>query len=261
MVYTCGVTSSDIAMILAAAFTGGALNAVAGGGSFVTLPALIAAGVPAVSANATSSMALWPGVVASTLAYRRDFDVSRRLLIALSATSLVGGVLGALLLLGTSNAAFLRLLPVLMLIASLTFTFGGWIAKRRRSTTSGATSATATVAACVLQLAIATYGGYFGGGMGIMMLAYLVAIGMTNIHAMNGVKSLLAAIINGVAIIAFVWDGVVAWRPGLVMIAATITGGWVGARAARKVPIAAVRGFVMIVGWTMTAYFAWRAYR
>jgi uncharacterized membrane protein YfcA len=255
------VSAADVALILVAAFAGGVLNAVAGGGSFLALPALLTAGVAPVSANATTALALWPASVASTVAYRKDFDQERRLLVALAITSVGGGIGGALLLLGTSNASFLRLLPWLMLIASVTFTFGGLIARRLGAVASGTPSRRAIVVACALQLPIATYGGYFGGGMGIMMLAYLSAIGMTNIHAMNGLKSLLAVIINGVAIVAFVANGAIAWRPGLMMIAAAIAGGWIGARVARKVPVRAVRAFVMIVGWSMTAYFFWRAYR
>ena len=254
------MSPADIALILVAAFAGGVLNAVAGGGSFLALPALITAGVPAVSANATTALALWPGSVASTLAYREDLDQEKQLRVALAITSIAGGIGGALLLLGTSNASFLRLLPWLMLIASVMFTFGGAIARRLGAVTHGPRSSRATAIACGLQLVIATYGGYFGGGMGIMMLAYLAAIGMTNIHAMNGLKSLLAVIINGVAIVAFVVDGAIAWRPGLIMIAAAMSGGWIGARVARRVPVRAVRVLVMIVGWSMTAYFFWRAY-
>ena len=257
------MTAADLALILVAAVAGGALNAVAGGGSFLTLPALITAGVPAVAANATSAMALWPASVASTLAYREDLDQPRWLVVSLALTSLAGGLLGALLLLGTSNDAFLRLLPWLMLIAAVTFTFGARISRALGAHAPAGAHPTrgATLVACALQLAIATYGGYFGGGMGIMMLAYLAAIGMTNIHAMNGLKSLLAVLINGVAIAAFIADGAIAWRPGLVMIAAAIAGGWFGARFARKAPVRVVRAFVMIVGWSMTAYFTWRAYK
>ncbi|HTJ45040.1 MAG TPA: sulfite exporter TauE/SafE family protein [Kofleriaceae bacterium] len=257
------MTAADVALILVAAAAGGALNAVAGGGSFLTLPALIAAGVPAVAANATSALALWPASVASTLAYRKDFDPSRTLAIALSITSVIGGLAGALLLLRTSNDAFLRLLPWLMLIAAVTFTFGGAIAKRLGAHAPAGAEPTRTsiIVACVLQLAIATYGGYFGGGMGIMMLAYLAAIGMTNIHAMNGLKSLLAVIINGVAIAAFLIDRAIAWTPASIMLAAAIAGGWFGARFARRVPVRVVRAFVMLVGWSMSAYFFWRAYR
>ncbi len=255
------MNAADVALIVVAAFAGGVLNAVAGGGSFLALPALITAGIPAVTANATTAVALWPASVASTLAYRSDLDQPRGLVIALSLTSLVGGLCGALLLLGTSNDAFLRLLPWLMLIASVTFTGGGWIANRLGGGAAGGPSRRALVIACGFQLLIATYGGYFGGGMGIMMLAYLAAIGMTNIHAMNGLKSMLAVLINGVAIVAFVVDGAVAWRPGLMMIASAIAGGWFGARFARRVPVRIVRVFVMVVAWTMTAYFFWRAYR
>lgn len=249
---------ADAVLVLVAAFLGGALNAVAGGGSFLALPALISVGIPAVSANATTAIALWPGSVASSFAYRQDLDQPRAVWISLASASLAGGVLGALLLLGTSNTSFLQLLPWLMLVASLTFTFGKRFAPQRAS--GAGPSRGAMIGAFVLQLAIATYGGYFGGGMGIMMLAYFAAIGMTDIHAMNGLKAVLAVIINGVAIIAFISAGAIAWTPGLVMIGGAIAGGWVGARLARRVPAARVRTFVTIIGWSMTAYFFWRAY-
>jgi len=253
------VTLAHAALVLVAAFLGGGLNSVAGGGSFLVLPALIAIGVPAVSANATTSVALWPGVVASAVAYRRDLTAPRRLWIGLAVASLVGGGVGATLLLGTSNEAFLRLLPWLMLVASLLFTFGAKLVARGGGPDVGAIRV--VLIAALLQLTIATYGGYFGGGMGIMMLAYFAAIGMTDIHAMNGMKVVLAALINGVAIAEFIAAGAIQWRFGVVMIAGAVAGGWFGARAARRLPRVWVRRFVMLVAWSMTAFFFWRGYR
>jgi uncharacterized membrane protein YfcA len=233
------------AFLFFAAVVGGALNAVAGGGSFVALPALLYAGVGPVTANATTTMALWPGAVSSAIAYRREIKTTRQRLLILGAVSLTGGLFGALLLVRTSDSSFMRLLPWLMLIAAVTFTFGG----RRQS----GHQPLPLVAA--MQLAIAIYGGYFGGGMGIMMLATLALAGMTDIHEMNGLKSILGAAINGVALIAFVMSGAVAWVPGLVMVGGGIVGGYAGASLARRVDRTHVRVFVTVVAWTMTAYF------
>ncbi len=233
-----------------AAVIGGALNAVAGGGSFIALPALLYAGISPVTANATTTMALWPASVSSAVAYRRELTTTRRDLLILGAASLVGGLVGALLLVRTSDTIFLRLLPWLMLAAALTFTLGG------RPTTRPASAGRQNLAAVTaLQVAIAIYGGYFGGGMGILMLAALALTGMTDIHEMNGLKSILGAAINGIALIMFIASGSVAWGPGLVMVGGGIIGGYAGASVAQRIDRALVRRFVIAVSWTLTVYF------
>jgi uncharacterized membrane protein YfcA len=240
------------AFLFAAAFLGGALNAVAGGGSFIALPALLYAGVPAVAANATNTLALWPGSAASVWAYRREIAGSTRWLAALGGVSLAGGLLGGALLVRTSNAAFLKLLPWLLLVAALTFTFGGRVSARLSRSRGRAPQWTL---ALVPQLAVATYGGFFPGGMGIMTLAVLSAAGMTNLHEMNGVKACLAVIISGVAIAEIIMRDVIAWTPGLVMVAGAIAGGYAGATLARRVDERYVRAFVAVIAWSMTIYF------
>ncbi|MSO45329.1 MAG: sulfite exporter TauE/SafE family protein [Acidobacteria bacterium] len=230
-----------------AALLGGALNSVAGGGSFLTLPALMVSGVSPVAANATSTLAMWPGAIASAVAYRREMTAAGRWLAVLGGVSLSGGLIGAVLLLRTSDTTFLRLLPWLMLMAAATFTFGNRLPR--------ATYARAGAVVVLLQLAISIYGGYFGGGMGIMMLATMTLAGMTEIHGMNGLKSLLAVAINGVAIVAFAINGAIVWRPGLIMVAGSIAGGYAGASLARRIDQRWVRGFVILIGWTMTIYF------
>lgn len=237
----------------------GALNSVAGGGSFLTLPALIYAGVPAVAANATSTVALWPGSVSTAWAYRRDFGHGGRWLAILSAVSLVGGLLGALLLVRTSDTSFLRLLPWLMLMATATFTFGGLITARLRGRGPALLGAHddrhPALPTLALQLVIAVYGGYFGGGMGIMMLAVFAITGMTDMHAMNGLKALLAVAINGVALVEFARSGTVVWGPAVVMLLGGVIGGYVGASLARRLPSYRVRSFVIVIAWAMTLYF------
>ena len=249
-----------VVLFLAAAL-GGALNAVAGGGSFLTLPALIVAGVPAVIANATSTLALWPASVSSTLAYRRELRSSRQWLVVLGVTSIVGGLAGAVLLVRTSNDAFLRLLPWLMLVAAATFTFGQ---KLRPASTAaglshpfehGAAWRPALVGVVVMQFLTATYGGYFGGGMGIMMLATMALAGMTNIHEMNGLKSFLGVAINGFALATFIITGTISWRYGLAMAVGATLGGYLTASLARTIDPRYVRWFVIAVGWIMTVYF------
>jgi len=240
-----------------AAFVGGALNAVAGGGSFIALPALILAGVPPVAANATTTLALWPGSISSAWAYRREIAAAGiRPFVGLGLVSLTGGLIGAELLLFTNDATFVRVLPWLMLLAAVTFTFGGRLtsALRRDGNRHEATSGYPWWA-LALQLVIAIYGGYFGGGIGIMMLAAMAVAGMTDIHEMNGLKTALAVAINGVATVEFIRRGAVVWEPGLVMIAGAIVGGYGGAAFARKLDGNVVRAFVVVVAWAMTIYF------
>ena len=244
--------------LLVAAFAGGALNGVAGGGSFIALPALIFAGVPAVSANATNTLALWPASLSSAWAYRRELAAARSWAVSLSAVSLIGGLLGGLLLLRTTDTSFLQLLPWLLLVAAVTFTFSDRIQNVARSdadATAQPIPDKAPVQILVLQLVIAVYGGYFGGGMGIVMLAALGIAGMRNIHEMNGVKALLGVIINGVALAVFIALGAIAWAPGLVMIAGGVAGGYVGAATARRTEQKYVRALVSVVAWGMTIYF------
>ncbi|MFZ1916291.1 MAG: sulfite exporter TauE/SafE family protein [Terriglobales bacterium] len=238
---------------------GGALNAVAGGGSFIAFPALLFTGVAPIAANATNTVALWVGVTASTGAYRKHLDLSRRVMIPLAVTSLIGGIAGAYLLLHTPPQTFLRVLPWLMLGATLLFLFGGRLA-RSHDGLAHDISTSALVFASVFELVVAVYGGYFGGGVGILNLAMLAIVGMTDIHAMNALKVVLGGIINGVAVITFIVAGAVVWKQGVVMIAGAILGGYLGAHYALKLPQAWIRVFVIVVGTGMTVYFFWRAY-
>jgi uncharacterized membrane protein YfcA len=238
---------------------GGALNAVAGGGSFIAFPALMFTGVAPIAANATNTVALWMGVTASTGAYRKRLDLSRRVMVPLAITSLIGGVAGAYLLLHTPAQTFLRVLPWLMLGATLLFVFGGRLGRSKEGLGRDISS-NALVFASVFELFVAVYGGYFGGGVGIVNLAMLAAIGMTDIHAMNALKVVLGGIINGVAVITFIVAGAVVWKQGTIMIAGALLGGYLGAHYALKLPQAWIRWFVIVVGTGMTVYFFWKAY-
>jgi uncharacterized membrane protein YfcA len=239
-------------LLFLAGAVAGALNAVAGGGSFIGLPAMLLANVSPVAANATTTFALWPGTVGSVVAYREHIGRKTATLLPLLLVSLAGGVLGGLLLIRTTDSGFLRVLPWLMLAAAVTFTFSSRLRPARNAAIS---SATMPWWAWLLQLGIATYGGYFGGGMGIMILAGMSIGGMTDIHEMNGIKTLLAAVINGVALLEFVLVGAIAWAPGLVMAAGASLGGYAGARLARRIPTYRLRWAVVIVAWVLTGYF------
>jgi uncharacterized protein len=246
-------------LFLAAALAG-MLNSVAGGGSFVSFPALIFTGVLPIPANATSTVALWPGSIAALGAYRKRLPRTVRVLVALSLASLVGGMLGAMLLLHTPQATFMHLVSYLFAVATLLFTFGKRLTERvnRLIQAVGPPSWPAVTGVSLLQLAIAVYGGFFGGGIGILMLALLEVMHMEDIHAMNGVKSLLAAAINGAAVVTFIVARAVVWPQATLMIVGGILGGYSGAQLAQRIPTRVVRGFVISVGCFMTLYFLWK---
>ena len=249
-----------IVFLFFAGVLGGALNAVAGGGSFIAFPALLFSGVAPIQANATNTVALWVGQTASTGAYRKHLDISRRVMIPLTVTSLIGGVAGAYLLLHTPAQTFLRVLPWLMLGATLLFIFGSRLSRGSKSGVAHDASISALTVASLFELIVAVYGGYFGGGVSILNLAMLAAVGMTDIHAMNALKVVLAGIINGVAVITFIWYGAVVWKPGIVVTVGALIGGYFGAHYAQKLPPAWIRAFVIAVGTGMTLYFFWKAY-
>jgi len=239
---------------------GGALNAVAGGGSFVAFPALLFAGVEPIAANATNTVALWVGVTASTGAYRKHLDISRRVMVPLAVTSVIGGIVGAYLLLHKPAQTFLRVLPWLMLGATLLFAFGRRMAGSSGGSIDRDASTKALVIASIFELIVAVYGGYFGGGIGILNLAMLAALGMTDIHAMNALKVVLGGIINGIAVVTFIIARAVAWKQGGVMIVGAMIGGYLGAHYAQKLPASWIRSFVIFVGSGMTIYFFWKGY-
>jgi uncharacterized membrane protein YfcA len=252
-----------------AALLAGALNSVAGGGSFISFPALVVAGVSEIPANATNTVALWPGALASIVPYRDMLVSKRNSLLLLGVLSVVGGVVGAIVLLHTPKATFSKLIPFLMLGATLLFTFGPWLTATLRAQLARHLGARATVGPPpwlgtlgigALQLLMAFYGGFFGGGLSILLLALLALLGMENIHEMNAVKVFLNALINGVAVVTFIAAGAVVWQFAPVMIAGSIVGGYGGAFLARKLEPILVRRFVIVVGVTMTIYFFLRAF-
>jgi uncharacterized protein len=247
-----------------AALLAGAINSVAGGGSFISFPALLFAGMPAIPANATNTVALWPGTLASAAAYRNVFTTdARRLLPPLLGMCVLGGVLGALILLRTPPATFMHIVPWLLLIATLIFVFSermtAWIRNRAgHAPGDKKLPRSLFLTGLFLQLVIAMYVGYFGAGTGILLLALLALLGMENIHAMNGMKTLLVSVANGVAIITFVWAHVVVWPQALLMLVGAALGGYGGAYLAQKMNPQQVRSLVIVIGFGMAAYFFWR---
>lgn len=246
--------------LFVAGILGGALNAVAGGGSFIAFPALLFTGVPPIPANATNTIALWTGVTASGGAFRERLDTPRRVMAPLLVTSFIGGIAGALLLLKTPAHTFMQVLPWLMGGATLLFVFGKKLAGNRGSSVGHEATTAAIVGASIFELFVAIYGGYFGGGVGIVNLAMLAAVGMTDIHEMNALKSVLGMAINGVAVIVFVVRRAVFWPQAVVMIAGAIVGGYFGAHYSMRLPQQWVRRFVIAVGAGMTVYFFVKAY-
>ena len=239
-------------MLFGAGFVAGALNAVAGGGTLITFPALIAAGLPPIVANATSSVAQWPGYVASSLAMRRELS-GQRALLPLAIASLAGGLLGGVLVSVVSNALFMHLVPWLILLATLMF----WQGRRLSTLTAGGAWPLPLLVGA--QLVVAIYGGFFGGGMGVMMLALFALALPESLLRLNALKNGLSVLIAGAGVTAFVLADLVDWVSGCVMLAGSIAGGLGGVHLARRIPPAWLRGGVVLLGLVLSAVFFWRA--
>jgi uncharacterized membrane protein YfcA len=238
----------------AAAFAAGVMNSVAGGGSFLSFPALVFAGVPPISANATNNAAMWVGTIGSARGYREEVTAHRGLLLPVIVASIAGSLIGACLLLVTPQALFARLIPWLLLFATVTFAVSPLITRR---TATAPRHAPWQIAA---QFGVAVYGGYFGAGMGILMLALLAFSGLPSFNAQNAIKNVLAVAINGVALIPFVVARIVDWRFAVPMAAIALLGGYLGARFFRRVPQPVSRALVVAIGAAMTIVFFLRTF-
>lgn len=235
-----------------AAFLAGAINSVAGGGTLVSFPTLIWLGLNSVTANATSTVAIWPGTVGSTWGYRRELRKAEPRFRILIVPSLVGGLSGALLLRWTSPSTFDRMVPWLILFATLLFTAQDPVQRMLKTAeTKGRHTTNWMIGAILFQFAVGIYGGYFGAGIGILMLAALSILGLTDIHEMNSLKVVFGGTINGIAAVYFVWAGMVQWSYVLIMAVAAITGGYGGAGAARRIGRTWVRRIVIAIGFGM----------
>jgi uncharacterized protein len=274
-------------LLFGSAALAGAVNSVAGGGTLLTFPALLWVGQPEIIANATSTVALWPGQLSSLWGYRKEVGRNRRVIALLAIPSFLGGLIGALLLLRTDNETFKVLVPYLILMATLLFMaqepISRWLRARtaksevrRQKTEEVIADASAAVSEdqeteypkpteyqpppsasrwlgiMVFQLGVAIYGGYFGAGIGILMLAALGVLGFTNIHQMNGLKNINGMCINAVAAILFIVKGLVDWRLAALMAAGAIIGGYTGAGTARRIGQQNVRRLVIFIGFALT---------
>jgi uncharacterized membrane protein YfcA len=240
------------AVAFAAAFLAGAINSVAGGGTLVSFPALIWLGLDSVTANATSTVAIWPGTVGSIWGYRRELRQAEARFRVLIVPSLVGGIIGALLLRWTPPAIFDRLVPFLILFATLLFMAQEPVQRMLKTADAeGHKSTRWLVGALLFQLAVGIYGGYFGAGIGILMLAALSILGLSDIHEMNSLKVVFGGSINGIAAAYFIWARMVYWPDVLIMAIAAIVGGYGGAGVARKLGRTTVRRIVIAIGFGM----------
>ena len=236
-----------------AAFLAGAINSVAGGGTMISFPILVALGLPPIIANATNTVGIWPGSVGSIWGFRRELARVPRPMRWLVLPALAGGAAGAMLLRVTPPGIFERLVPWLILFATLLFILRQPIQQRLRSTEGAAQDGPGWMTFAIFcQIAVAVYGGYFGAGMSIMMLSILGVIGMTDILEMSAMTSLLALIINGVAGLLFAQAGLVAWPYALAMALGAVVGGYGAAGFARRINKKYIQQFVIFIGLAIT---------
>jgi uncharacterized membrane protein YfcA len=251
----------DWVIVGIAGFLGGMLNAVAGGGSFITLPALIFVGISPVSANATGTAALLPGYIASAWRFRRDIEFPASLnftTIVLIAVS--GGCLGAAILLMTSEQLFSMLIPWLILLATTAFVVGPWLLQKKKSSIEKpehhhASPNSGSSTAFMVLLAVCVYGGYFNGGLGIILLAALGLMGQTNLHGMNGLKNAISALLTAVAVMVYAAGGAIDGGHLLLLGIMAVFGGYAGAALAYRVSQHTLRGFIVLVGLLMSLGF------
>jgi uncharacterized membrane protein YfcA len=248
---------NDFALLAFAGLLAGAMNAIAGGGSFVSFPAMVAAGLPAMAANVSSTVALFPGTLASTLAYRRGFIRPAALAVrAMVPITVAGGLLGAVLLLATPASLFDTVVPFLLLLATLTFAFGS-----RAGTALRRIVPVGPAAVLPMQFVISVYGGYFGGAVGLMMMAmWSLLTANPDLKAMAPLRVLMVSVANGAAVAWFVGSGAVWWPQTLAMLGASAVGGYIGARLTQWMPPHVVRGFVVVLSATVTILFFLRAF-
>lgn len=249
-------------LMVAAAFAAGVINSIAGGGTLITFPVLIWLGLDPKVANATSTVALWPGLFGGLFGYRRELENSSTILLRLGITSVIGGALGAWLLIWTPSLTFARLVPFLILFATILFMAGGSINRRLRLQPIVAEPKMSWwVGAIVFQFFSAMYGGYFGAGNGIWMLAAMGILGLTDINRANGIKNFLGICINSIAVLSFGLMGLVVWSDALVMAGAALLGGYFGARMAVRVNQVNVRRAIVVIGFAITFAMIWKLWQ
>ncbi len=250
---------SHAALMFIAAFFAGVVNSIAGGGMLLVFPLLIWLGTDPKIANATCTVALWPGLFGGLFGYRREMTDSSLILMRLGAVSVVGGGFGAWLLIATPSATFARLVPFLILFATMLFMAQGPVIRWLRLPTSSSESTKAWwMGAMIFQFFSAMYGGYFGAGNGILMLAAMGLLGMHDIHRANGIKNFLGICINSMAVFSFSISHLVVWPKSLLMAVAATIGGYVGSRMAQRVGRTFIRRAIVVIGFAITIVMLWR---
>jgi uncharacterized membrane protein YfcA len=247
------MTPGQIGALVASSFGAGVMNAMAGGGTILTYPTLLFVGESAITANATSTVALWPGQISSMYGYRREVAEHRDWLKTLFLPSLLGGAVGAVLLLKTPVKAFEHLAPFLILFATCLFILQGVISRWTGAVEHAGRSPGRLLVSWIFQFGVSVYGGYFGAGIGILMLAVLGFLGLSDIHAANGIKNFFAMCINGVAAAYFIVRGAVHWSAAAILVIGAIVGGYAGARFARRIGRQKARAAVIVIGILVAA--------
>ena len=258
------MTLWDMLLIGAGGFAAGAVNSMAGGGTFFSFPALLAVGLPPVVANASNSVALWPASLSGAWAYRRELARYRRYLLPMGAASLLGGAAGGLLLLLAGDARFSALIPWLLAFATLLFAFSPQLSRALRQlwpagqSQAGGSHGAGSPVGWGVQLLVSVYGGFFGAGMGILMMASLAIGGHKDVQHINALKNILSAVIYSVTVVTFIVAGAVSWPHTAVMLVTASFGGYWGARMARKIQGPWLRRLVIAVGCALTVYYFYK---
>ena len=245
------MTIFELSLLVSASFIAGIINSVAGGGSFLTFPALVFSGVPTIAANATSAVAVFPGYLSGALGFSKELkEYPKSKFLLLIILSIMGGIGGSLLLLITPASVFSYIIPWLLGFATLLFAFGDFVGKwaKKNSNSNGITGNLATLIVCI-------YGGYFNGGLGIVLLALFSTLGLRDIHLMNGLKNIMSFALSAASVVTFAIAGIVFWQQAIIMMIAATIGGYFGVVVARKLSKNTIRVIIVLIGLIMTIIF------
>ena len=245
------MTIFELSLLASASFIAGIINSIAGGGSFLTFPALVFTGVPTIAANATSAVAVFPGYLSGALGFSKELkEYPKSKFLLLIILSIMGGIGGSLLLLITPASVFSYIIPWLIGFATLLFAFGDFVGKwaKKNSNSNGITGNLATLIVCI-------YGGYFNGGLGIVLLALFSTLGLRDIHLMNGLKNIMSFALSAASVVTFAIAGIVFWQQAFIMMIAATIGGYFGVVVARKLSKNTIRVIIVLIGLIMTIIF------
>jgi len=249
------MTIFELSLLASASFIAGIINSIAGGGSFLTFPALVFTGVPTIAANATSAVAVFPGYLSGALGFAKELkEYPKSKFLLLITLSIMGGIGGSLLLLITPASVFSYIIPWLLGFATLLFAFGDFVAKwaKKNINSNGFLGNLTTLIVCI-------YGGYFNGGLGIILLALFSTLGMRDIHLMNGLKNIMSFALSAASVVTFAIAGIVFWQQAIIMMIAATIGGYFGVVVARKLSKNTIRMIIVIIGLIMTVIFGIKA--